>query len=54
MIGRDICFEAVTTDRYYRERGTLRRLLVDHNVEGWKQYGIWQADTEVTLLEGQK
>ena len=50
VIGADIKYEALTTDKYYRERGTLRRLLVNHDVDGWTQYGIWQADVEAEVV----
>lgn len=51
IIGEDLTWEGRTTDKYYNFQGTKRRLIVDHNIKGWKQMGIWQRDIEVEVLD---
>lgn len=53
VVAEDVTFEAVTTNKYFFYKNAHRRLLVNHNVSFWKEYGIWQRDTKIELLEHQ-
>lgn len=45
-VAENLTWEGTTTDRYYYYKGAHRRLIVDHTVDMWNEYGIWQRDTE--------
>lgn len=50
-ISENTVWEGTTTDRYYYYKQAQRRLLVNHDIEGWTEYGVWQRDTEVELID---
>lgn len=49
-VADNVTWEGTTTNRYFHYKGARRRLLVNHTIELWSEYGIWQRDTEVELL----
>jgi hypothetical protein len=51
VVAEDVTFMATTTNRYFRYKGARRRLLIDHDVSFWTEYGIWQKDTHVEIVE---
>jgi hypothetical protein len=50
IIGSDLYYEAETTNRFEYYKGKRRRLLVNHNLDFWYRYGIWQIDTTCERL----
>lgn len=45
-IAEDVTWEGTTTSRYFVYKGELRRLIIDHTVSCWPEYGVWQKETE--------
>lgn len=49
-VAEDVTWEGTTTDRYFYYKGERRRLIVNHTVDFWDEYGIWQRDTECEII----
>lgn len=49
-ISEGVTWTGVTTDRYFYYKGASRRLLINHSIN-WPEFGIWQIDTEVEIIE---
>ena len=45
-VAENLTWEGTTTDRYYFYKGAHRRLITNHTVDMWGEYGIWQRDTD--------
>lgn len=48
-IAEDVTWEGTTTDKYFHYKGAERRLIVEHTID-WPEYGVWQADKEVEVI----
>lgn len=51
VVAEDVTFTAITTNKYFFYKGAHRRLLVNHDVTFWAEYGIWQKDTRIEIVE---
>lgn len=49
-VADNLTWEGTTTDRYFFYKGARRRLLVDHTIEAWDEYGVWQRDTTCEII----
>jgi hypothetical protein len=49
-IAEEVTWEGTVTDRYYYYKGARRRLVVNHTVEFWDEYGVWQKDCECEII----
>ncbi len=43
-------YEGTTTETYFTYLGAKRRLVVNHTIDRWGNYGVWQADCECTIV----
>jgi hypothetical protein len=50
VVAENVQFEADTTGKYFYYKGARRRLLINHSVTFWPEYGIWARDTHVEIV----
>ena len=44
LLAENVIYIATTTEHYWEHGGIIRRLLIDHTLEFYKDDGIWQID----------
>jgi hypothetical protein len=49
LIGEDVTWTGIATDRYVFYKGCVRRMLVNHTIP-FDEYAIWQRDCECEVV----
>ena len=50
LLGENVEWMGITTDRYMFYKGCMRRMLVNHTVD-WPEYAIWQRNVDCEIVK---